>query len=195
MSNKEWLLKPTPFAPQGQSYLLPGNTPLQTKLKTSTSSFHSANYCSSSSPPQTLETGGDGSCPAARALNHVMRAVTGPPLIKGQTNRTPHNFERASNYLTSSLLHLICKGGTWQELFRPLSTRHCDLLYTEQKTFPAVQNAASHLTQLRARPPITGELLTARPSLAETWPTSLKFNSCSQVKITPQPHLTGRWPK
>lgn len=53
----------------------------------------------------------------------------------------------------------------------------------------------SCLTQLRAQPPTAAELLPARPALAGTWPTSLKFNSCSQVKIIPKPHLTGTWPK
>jgi len=57
------------------------------------------------------------------------------------------------------------------------------------------QQAASHLTQRRARPPITREPLPARPPLVEMWPTGLKFNSCSQVQMTARPHLTGRWPK
>lgn len=153
MSNKEWLLKPTPFAPRGQSHHLPSNTLLQTKLKTSTSGFQSGNYCSSSSPPRTLEAGGDGSCPAARALNRVRHSVAGPPLIKGRTNHTPHNFKRASHYSTSSLLHLLCNGSMWKELFRPLGARHRDLLYTEQNvscssessvSFEAAESTASH---------------------------------------------------
>lgn len=55
-------VKTCTFCSTGQSYLLPSNTPFQTKLKISTLKFHSASPCSRSFPPQMLGTGGDGSC-------------------------------------------------------------------------------------------------------------------------------------